>query len=117
MGHRIIADENVSLRRSCQDPTGEQGFARGGWFLDICSTGSRSMGRTRVSTQAVAAEALLLGRRTDEFFGPRGCPVRVRGPDRLNSMPRYAASSTVQAAEAGATRRSCGAMWWTRSPL
>jgi hypothetical protein len=32
---RIIVSENVSLDGVVQDPTGEEGFRRGGWFLEM----------------------------------------------------------------------------------
>jgi hypothetical protein len=30
---KIIISENISLDGVVQDPTGEEGFGRGGWFL------------------------------------------------------------------------------------
>jgi hypothetical protein len=32
---RLIISENVTLDGVVQDPTGEEGFGRGGWFLQI----------------------------------------------------------------------------------
>ena len=32
---RIVVSENVSLDGIAEDPTGEEGFARGGWFGQI----------------------------------------------------------------------------------
>jgi hypothetical protein len=32
---KIIVSENVSLDGVVQDPTGEEGFRRGGWFLQM----------------------------------------------------------------------------------
>jgi hypothetical protein len=32
---KIIISENVSLDGVVQDPTGEEGFGRGGWFLQM----------------------------------------------------------------------------------
>ena len=32
---KIVVSENVSLDGVVQDPTGEEGFERGGWFLRI----------------------------------------------------------------------------------
>ena len=32
---RIVISENVSLDGVVQDPTGEEGFRHGGWFLQV----------------------------------------------------------------------------------
>src|SRR5262249_25824234 len=41
--------------------------------------------------------ALLLGRRSDEYFGTRWSSRSGEWADRLNSLPKYVASSTVVA--------------------
>jgi dihydrofolate reductase len=54
--------------------------------------------------EALRAEALLLGRRSYEYFAAR-FPLRGGGwADRLNSMPKYVVSSTLT--DAGAWSRS-----------
>lgn len=95
---QIIISENVSLDGVVQDPTGEEGFARGGWFPHIGSTDREAWAELELD-QALAAEALLLGRRTDEFFGSRWPSRSGAWADRLNSMPKYVVSSTVQSAK------------------
>jgi dihydrofolate reductase len=94
---QIIISENVSLDGVVQDPTGEEEFARGGWFPQLGSADREAWAELELD-QALAAEALLLGRRTDEFFGSRWPSRSGAWADRLNSMPKYVVSSTVQSA-------------------
>ena len=47
--------------------------------------------------EALAAEALLLGRRSDEWFAARWTARGDEWADRLNAMPKYVVSSTVDA--------------------
>ena|SRR5437763_294036 len=46
--------------------------------------------------EALGAEALLLGRRSDEWFGARWLSRSGEWADRLNSLPKYVVSSTLQ---------------------
>jgi dihydrofolate reductase len=46
--------------------------------------------------EALGAEAWLLGRRSYEFFGARWRPRSGELADRLNSMPKYVVSSTLE---------------------
>jgi hypothetical protein len=48
-------------------------------------------------TEAVGAEALLLGRRSDEWFGSRWSARSDEWADRLNSLPKYVVSSVLEA--------------------
>jgi dihydrofolate reductase len=92
---RIVVSENVSLDGVVEDPTGEEGFARGGWFNQISAEDRDAWTRAECD-EALAAEALLLGRRTYEYLAAR-FPSRT-GPwaDRLNSMPKYVVSATAK---------------------
>ena len=47
-------------------------------------------------TEAAAAEALLLGRRTYEYFATRYPSRGGELADRLNSIPKYVVSATLQ---------------------
>jgi dihydrofolate reductase len=91
---RIVVSENVTLDGVGQDPTGEEGFRHGGWFGRVGDQGREEWAKAEFA-EALGAEALLMGRRTDSFFGTRW-PSRT-GPwaDRLNSMPKYVVSSTL----------------------
>jgi dihydrofolate reductase len=46
--------------------------------------------------EALGAESLLLGRRSDEWFAARWLSRNGEWADRLNSMPKYVVSSTLQ---------------------
>jgi hypothetical protein len=63
---RVIVSENVSLDGVIQDPAGDEGFTRGGWVGRIGDRGRQEAAKVLLS-EAMAAEALLLGRRSYEF--------------------------------------------------
>ncbi len=91
---KIIVSENVSLDGVVQDPTGEEGFARGGWFLHADDKDREAWAKLKLD-EALGAEALLLGRRSDEWFAARWLSRSGRWADRLNSLPKYVVSSTL----------------------
>ena len=54
-------------------------------------------GEPAAPAEALSAAALLLGRRSDEWFAARWAPSRTgEFADRLNSLPKYVVSSTLQ---------------------
>jgi dihydrofolate reductase len=97
---KIIISENVSLDGVVQDPTGEEGFSRGGWFLGVGDADREEWARIELD-EALAAEALLLGRRSDEWFAARWQSRTGARAERLNSMPKYVVSSTLGEARWG----------------
>jgi dihydrofolate reductase len=92
---RIIVSENVSLDGVVQDPTGEEGFRHGGWFLQMGDKDREEWARIELD-EALGAEALLLGRRSDEWFAVRWLSRNGQWADRLNSLPKYVVSSTLE---------------------
>lgn len=99
----IVISTNSSLDGVVEDPDGREGSSWGGWFTR--AAGDDLAAWTQVEyEEALAAEALLLGRRSDEWFAARW-PSRTGGfADRLNGMPKYVVSSTAgTAAWPGAT--------------
>jgi dihydrofolate reductase len=92
---KIVLSQNITLDGVVEDPTGEEGFKHGGWFEEF-------MGEDRAAWAAVEldearrAEALLLGRRTDAYFGPRWSSADGEWADRLNALPKYVVSSTLE---------------------
>jgi dihydrofolate reductase len=90
---KIVVSENVTLDGVVQDPTGEEGFARGGWFGQIKD---RPDVAKLALDDALHAEALLLGRRSYEFFAARWPSRSGELADRLNSLPKYVVSSTLE---------------------
>ena len=91
---KIVVTTNVSLDGIVQDPDGEEGFRHGGWFRQF---GGKDLEEwTRVETdEALQCEAMLLGRKSDEWFATRWLNRTGEWADRLNSMPKYVVSSTL----------------------
>jgi dihydrofolate reductase len=90
---KIVVSDNVSLDGVVQDPAGDEGFRIGGWVGLIKD---RPELTKLALDEAVATEALLLGRRSYEWFAARW-PSRIGElADRLNSLPKYVVSSTLE---------------------
>ena len=92
---KIVVSENVSLDGVTQDPTGEEGFRHGGWFGRIGDKDREAWAKMELD-EALGAEALLLGRRSDEWFATRWLSRSGDWADRLNSLPKYVVSSTLE---------------------
>jgi dihydrofolate reductase len=90
---KIVISENVTLDGVVQDPAGDEGFKRGGWV-------GRIMDREELAKvtldEALDTEALLLGRRSYEWFAARWPSRSGELADRLNSLPKYVVSSTLE---------------------
>ena len=95
---KIVISENVSLDGVMQDPTGEEGFRLGGWFTQI-GDGDRAAWAAVFEDEAMRAEALLMGRRSDEWFAARWLSRTGEWAERLNSLPKYVVSSTLDEAQ------------------
>ncbi|MFF1876253.1 dihydrofolate reductase family protein [Leifsonia sp. NPDC058230] len=93
---KIVISENVSLDGVVEDPTGEEGFVHGGWFEQYMGNDRGAWAGVEYQ-EALGADALLLGRRSDEYFGTRWNAAKGEWPDRLNSLPKYVVSSTLVA--------------------
>jgi len=92
---RIVVSENVSLDGVVQDPTGEEDFGRGGWFARVGDKDRQEWANLGLH-EALGAEALLLGRRSYEFFAARWPSRSGEWADRLNNLPKYVVSSTLE---------------------
>ena len=92
---KIVISENVTLDGVVQDPTGEQGFRHGGWFVQVGSNDREGFYKAALD-EALGAEALLVGRRSYEFLAARWPSRTGELADRLNSMPKYVVSSTLE---------------------
>ena len=99
MGKIVMSGpQNVSLDGVVQDPDGEEGFRLGGWFVEFGGNDLEAWNKVALD-EALRAEAWLLGRRSYEFFGVRWRPRSGELADRLNSMPKYVVSSTLEGPE------------------
>ena len=92
---KIVISTNVSLDGVVQDPDGEEGFGRGGWFFQYGGEDLEEWGKVEYA-EALGTAALLLGRRSDEWFGARWASRPGEWADRLNSLPKYVVSSTLE---------------------
>jgi dihydrofolate reductase len=96
MGRIVMSGpQNVSLDGVIQDPDGQEGFGRGGWFIEFGGEDLAAWNQVALE-EALRSEAWLLGRRSYEFFGMRWRPRSGELADRLNSMPKYVVSSTLE---------------------
>jgi dihydrofolate reductase len=96
MGKIVMSGpQNVSLDGVVQDPDGEEGFRLGGWFVQFGGKDLEEWNKVALD-EALGAEAWLLGRRSYEFFGARWRPRSGELADRLNNMPKYVVSSTLE---------------------
>jgi dihydrofolate reductase len=92
---RIVISTNVSLDGVVEDPDGQEGFRHGGWFVQHGGKDLEEWSDV-FFRESLDTEALLLGRRTDEWFASRWMSRSGEWADRLNSLPKYVVSSTVQ---------------------
>ena len=92
---RIVISTNVSLDGVVQDPDGGEGFRLGGWFAQDGGKDVEEWAKVELE-EALAMDALLLGRRSDEWFASRWQSRSGEWADRLNSVPKYVVSSTLE---------------------
>jgi dihydrofolate reductase len=90
---KIVISTNVSLDGVVQDPDGQEGFRLGGWFGQFGGKDLEAWTKVEFE-EALATEALLLGRRSDEWFAARWSSRPGDWADRLNGLPKYVVSST-----------------------
>ncbi len=92
----IVVTEFVSLDGVVEDPGGSEGFRHAGWSFEI----ERGEEGDRFKLEeALAAEALLLGRVTYEGFAAAWPSMQGEFADKFNTMPKYVVSSTLQGPE------------------
>ena len=91
----IVISTNTTLDGVVQDPDGREGFRLGGWFGQFGGKDLEAWAKVETA-EALNAAAVLLGRRSDEWFAARW-PASRGGEwaDRLNSLPKYVVSATL----------------------
>jgi dihydrofolate reductase len=90
---KIVISENVSLDGVIEDPAGVEGFERGGWFWE---TERGEDGEKFTLDKMLGTEALLLGRRSYEFFAATWPSRGGELAEKMNSLPKYVVSSTLE---------------------
>jgi dihydrofolate reductase len=92
---KIVVSDNISLDGVIDDPTDENGTGRGNWF-GWMSDADRPEWAAIETAEAEAAAALLMGRRSYEWFLRRGWPTRTGAwADRLRAIPKYVVTSST----------------------
>jgi dihydrofolate reductase len=92
---KIVISTNVSFDGIVQDPDGAEGFRLGGWFGQFGGKDLEEWAKVEFE-EALGTEALLLGRRSDGWFAERWLSKSGAWADRLNGLPKYVVSSTLQ---------------------
>jgi dihydrofolate reductase len=90
---RIVVTEFVSLDGVMQAPGGGEEYEHAGWTFAI-DRGEE--GDKFKLDEALDAEALLLGRLTYEGFAAAWPSMQGEFADKLNGMPKYVVSSTLE---------------------
>lgn len=95
---KIVISTNATLDGVVQDPDGLEGFSLGGWFRQFGGADLEEWTES-ATAEALSAAALLLGRRSDSWFAQRWESRSGVFADRLNSMPKYVVSGSVDVAQ------------------
>jgi dihydrofolate reductase len=89
---KIVVTEFVSLDGVMEAPGGGEDYKHQGWTFEV-DRGPE--GDKFKLDEALAAEALLLGRRTYEGFAAAWPSMDGEFADKFNGMPKYVVSSTL----------------------
>jgi dihydrofolate reductase len=90
---KIVVTEFMSLDGVVEDPGGAEDYKHGGWSFEI-SRGDE--GDRFKLDEALASDALLLGRTTYEGFADAWPQREGEFADKFNGMPKYVVSSTLR---------------------
>jgi len=92
---KLVINTNVSIDGVVQDPTGEEGFRHGGWFDQFIGSDREAWAKIETE-EALRTEAVLLARRSYEYFAARWPSRNGEWADTLNNLPKYVVSSTLE---------------------
>jgi dihydrofolate reductase len=92
---KIVVTEFISLDGVFEDPGGAEGYQHGGWSFKFDQ--GEEGGKFKLD-ELTASDAQLLGRLTYEGFAKAWPAMEdpVGFADKMNSMPKYVVSSTLQ---------------------
>jgi dihydrofolate reductase len=95
---KLVVSEFVTLDGVMEDPGGAESFERGGWAFQF-DRGAE--GDKFKLDEVLEADALLLGRRTYEGFAAAwpGRTDEVGFAEKMNAMPKFVVSTTLEEAE------------------
>jgi dihydrofolate reductase len=92
----VVVSQFVTVDGVMEDPGGAEGFERGGWAFQF----ERGPDGDKFKLDEVmAADALLLGRRTYEGFAAAWPSRTGEFADKFNTMPKYVVSSALESPE------------------
>jgi dihydrofolate reductase len=93
----LFVTEFVSLDGVMEDPGGAEGYEHGGWSFQFTTPESMAYKLDELN----ATDAILLGRVTYEGFAKAWPTVKddVGFADRMNGLPKYVVSTTLQSAD------------------
>jgi dihydrofolate reductase len=92
---KIVISTNASLDGVVEDPDGKEGFRLGGWFARSGGEDLEPWAKVFFE-EALHTDALLLGRNSDAWFAERWLSREDEWAVRLNSLPKYVVSSTIE---------------------
>jgi dihydrofolate reductase len=90
---KVVVSQFISLDGVVEDPGGAEGFDRDGRAFEF---DREPEGDRFKLDEAVASEALLLGRVTYEGFASAWPSMEGEFADKLSGMPKYVVSTTLQ---------------------
>src|SRR5215213_2356216 len=90
---KIVVSQFVSVDGVIEDPGGSEGWDRGGWAFHF-ERGPE--GDKFKLDETMAADALLLGRKTYDGFAAAWPSRENEFANKFNSMPKYVLSSTLE---------------------
>ncbi len=90
---KVVVSEFITLDGAVEDPGGAEEFDRGGWAFNF-DRGPE--GDKFELDEAMASEALLLGRVTYEGFAEAWPSRSGAFADKFNTMPKYVVSTTLK---------------------
>jgi dihydrofolate reductase len=90
---KIVATEYVSLDGVVEAPGGYEEFEHAGWSFDVDR--GEEFEKFKLA-ETLNSEALLLGRLTYEIFAASWPSMEGEVADKLNAMPKYVVSSTLE---------------------
>ena len=89
----LVISTNMTVDGVVEDPDGADGSERGGWFERFGGADLEPW-RAIEYDEALRADALLLGRRSHEWFASRWASRPGEWADRLRVVPKYVVTST-----------------------
>src|SRR3954464_5319179 len=94
MMRKVFVTEFMSADGVIEDPGGSENFEHGGWSFKFFSP---EVGEYK-TTETMSSGALLLGRKTYEGFAAAwpGRTDESGFADKMNGMPKYVVSSTLE---------------------